>query len=232
MQFKKFLLKNFGKKLLLEYGEDEEVITRFFSGGKRQPPNYNKYKNIDVVHGHFRANRFDSFENIDLVTFLREPAQRLVSNYYFFKRNFYSHSPICHMIRDGLTLSEYIDLDANKNTQSFFLANKNIDDFKFVGILEDYENSLKIMKKIFGLRPSLDGYFEYYKKLFISEVIKRSDLMNFEKLSSNKNIERSNLKYDLEPVLLEKIKKNNELDYDLYKSALTKYNGIKLAYDL
>lgn len=233
MQFKNFLLKSFGKELCLEYGKDSTVLERFFSGGKRPEPKFDDYKPYKIVHGHFLANRFDGFEDIELIAFLRDPAQRLVSNYYFFKRNFYNHSPICHMIKDGLTLEQYMDLDSSKNVQSFFLANKSIDDFKFIGILEEYEASIKIMKKIFNLKLNFEGQIYYYRE-YLKYILKKNKpkVMTSDKFSSNKNKDKNEKKYEISEVLLEKIKKNNLLDYELYENAKVKFNKMKEQYDI
>ncbi|MBE3606333.1 sulfotransferase family 2 domain-containing protein [Campylobacter sp. RM13119] len=233
MQFKNFLLKYFGKELCLEYGKDNAVLERFFSGGKNPEPKVDDYKAYKIVYGHFLANRFDSFDNIELITFLRDPAQRLVSNYYFFKRNFYNHSPICHMIKNGLTLEQYIDLEGSKNVQSFFLANKSIDDFKFIGILEDYEASIKIMKKIFDLKLNIEGQLFYYQE-YMKYIFKKNKpkVMTFDKFSANKNKDKNEKKYEISLELLEKIKQNNLLDYELYENAKIKFNKIKEKYDV
>lgn len=233
MQFKNFLLKSFGKELCLEYGKDSAVLKRFFSGGQRAVPKVDDYQKYKIVHGHFLANRFDGFENIELITFLRDPAQRLVSNYYFFKRNFYNHSPISHMIKDGLTLEQYIELDSSKNVQSFFLANKSIDDFKFIGILEEYESSIKIMKKIFDLKLNIEGQIFYYKEC-LKYILKKNkpNVMTFDKFSSNKNKDKNEKRYEISKELLEKIKQNNLLDYELYEKAKFKFNKMKEQYDI
>lgn len=233
MEFKKYLLKSFGHKLLLEYGQDSALLTRFFSGGERQEPAVDKYQKYKIIHGHFLSNRFDKFDNVELVTFLRDPAQRLVSNYYFFKRNFYNHSPICHMIKDGLTLEEYIDLDSSKNVQSFFLANKSINDFKFIGILEEYEASIKIMKKIFNIKFNIKGQIVYYKE-YLQYLLKRNKpkVMTFDKFSSNKNKDKNEKKYEISVELLERIKQNNLLDYELYDNAKARLNKMREQYDI
>lgn len=233
MEFKKFLLKSFGKKLFLEYGKDNDVLDRFFSGGKNLNPIQENYLNTKIVHGHFLANRFAEFEHIELITFLRDPAQRLVSNYYFFKKNFYKNSPICHLIREGLTLEEYIDLDSSKNVQSFFLANKSIDDFTFIGILEDYEASLSLMKKIFNIKFSLINQIFYYKDYIKYKMQKnKPKIMTYDKYSSNKNNDKKDRSYEISDVLLEKIKNNNKLDYELYQNAQKKFIQLREKYDV
>lgn len=228
MQLKNFLLKSFGQKLYLEYGKDNDILERFFSGGKKHNPKVEDYSKYKIVHGHFLANKFDDFNNIKLITFLRDPAQRVISNYYFFKRNFYNNSPICHMIRDGLTLEEYIELDSSKNVQSFFLANKPLDDFVFVGIIEEYENSINLMKKVLDIRFDIKSQCFYYKK-YIEYLLKnkREKVMRFDNFSANKNSEKKANKYDVNSLLMKKILTNNEQDYELYYNAQKKFNMMR-----
>ena len=233
MKFKNFLMKSYGQKLLLEYGKDNEILKRFFSGGNNPEPNIQNYENYDIVHGHFLANRFDSFPNIELITFLREPAQRVISNYYFFKRNFYAHSPICHMIKEGLSLEEYIDLDSSKNVQSFFFANKSIQDFKFIGILEEYETSIFLMKKELDIKFSLQNQAYFYKEfLKYIKSNRKEGVMTFDKFNTNTNNDKDGSQYEISSELEEHIKMNNQLDYKLYEEAKKCFDNLKEKYNV
>jgi hypothetical protein len=231
MHLKKLLLKAYGRKLMMEYGKDNDVLDRFFSGGNNLDPKFEQYSKYKIVHGHFLANRFDDFKNVKLITFLREPSQRVVSNYYFFKKNFYEHSPICHLIKEGLTLDEYVDLESSKNVQSFFMANKKVDDFAFIGILEEYEKSIALFKKMLDVNFDLKNEFFYYRKMFEYFLQQnKPKLMDHNKFSSNKNTDKKMEKYEISHCLLNKIKENNDLDYCLYSSAKEKFNMMKKKY--
>ncbi|MFW0884358.1 sulfotransferase family 2 domain-containing protein [Candidatus Acidulodesulfobacterium sp. H_13] len=229
MQFKNFLIKSYGKKLFLEYGKDNEVLKRFFlGGGDNKKPDPKDYKNFDIIHGHFLANRFDHFSNIELITFLRDPAQRLISNYYFFKNNFYDHSPICHMIKDGLSLEDYINIESSKNVQSFFLANKSIKDFKFIGILEEYAISVFLLKKELNIKFSFQNTMCYYNKyLNYLRDENKSSVMTFNKMSANKNKNKIGHCYDISPKFIRTIKNNNKIDYELYNEAKLHFKILK-----
>ena len=166
MNFKKHLMKMFGRKLLLSYGKDEQVLNRFFKSFKVTDYFDKDLEKYDIIHGHFLSNRFDHIDrNLRYATFLRHPVERVVSNYYFFKRNFYKHSPICNMIANGLTLEEYIELKSSKNVQSFFIANRSIEKFDYIGICEDFKRSLLLFDKTFKLKKkyptimNITGYF-------------------------------------------------------------------------
>ena len=48
-----------------------------------------KLKDTDkCIYGHFRVSKYQSLDNLNEVTFfLREPTERLISHYYYWKKN-------------------------------------------------------------------------------------------------------------------------------------------------
>ena len=109
----------------------------------------NLKERYNVIHGHFyysEIRRFIGPED-DLITWLRQPVDRVVSNYFFFKagldnpfRNPSQYLKNYHRKKE--TLLEYARKEENQNRMQKFLAGSALEDFAFIGILENLEGSL------------------------------------------------------------------------------------------
>ena len=218
MHFKRHLIKIFGDKLGLSYGRDMRVLERFFSGINVPQYRMTELDNIRVVHGHFLADLFDSFShNIKYATFLRDPVERVISNYYFFKSNHYKHSPVCNMIADGMPLEEYAKLGSSQNVQSFFMAGKPIEGFDFVGICEEYDKSVLLFDRLFQVKGTLKNTLLYYLKLIEKRFKAKSEFVLPDDLTKNINPYKHACTYDIDDNLKDKIAELNLLDHELYK---------------
>jgi hypothetical protein len=110
-----------------------------------------------VLHGHFYYHdiyrRFDLPANLKIITWLRDPVERVISNYYYLeaqliavlkeeKRNL---NILSKMQR---SLLEYAREEINRNRQYKFLEGSNLEDFAFVGIQEDFQEDLLALGKV------------------------------------------------------------------------------------
>ncbi|HZZ19872.1 MAG TPA: sulfotransferase family 2 domain-containing protein [Opitutaceae bacterium] len=109
-----------------------------------------------VIHGHFIADSFDDIlPERQLITWVRDPIERLVSNYQYFLRSPDMRDDCCRAVHENkLGLREFVDLDWMRNMTSRYLANKTLDEFKFVGICEAFEASMGLFETTFGYRTS------------------------------------------------------------------------------
>lgn len=107
-----------------------------------------------VIHGHFIADSFDEIlPERELMTWVRNPVERLVSHYYYFLRSPDMRDDCCRALHEkNLSLREFADLDWMQNMASRYLANKPINDFRFIGIAEEFEASMGHFKEVFGYR--------------------------------------------------------------------------------
>jgi hypothetical protein len=224
MNFKKHILKIFNDSLILSYGRDERILERFFT--KTNVPKYKKadFDGIAIVHGHFLADLFDLLAtDIKYAIILRDPVERVISNYYFLKRNNFDNSSICTMIAEGLSLEGYAELNSSQNVQSFFMANKSIERFDFVGVCEEYEKSVLLFDRLFNVKGSMKNSLKYYKQIITSIFNKKSELVMPDNLTNNKNPEKQTTYYDISDKLREKIIGLNQMDYDLYEKGKTHF---------
>lgn len=93
------------------------------------------------IHGHFRADKYRTrFPDARLVTWLRDPVERVVSHYRHWKRNRNtSHSISRRLLRENLDLVQFAEIDVMRNLQSRYLNGVPLQDFWFVGVQEYFE---------------------------------------------------------------------------------------------
>jgi hypothetical protein len=150
------------------------------------------------VHGQFPSHSFDhKYPDASLVTWLRHPVERLVSQYHQFRRQPDWTHPACQALRERrLTLEEFSALPSARNEMGRFLGSKPLQAFHFVGILERSADSLRLFGETFGRAVAAD--------------LPRH----------NANPERDDDPYYLTEGLREHIETMNQSDLDLYESAV------------
>ncbi len=104
------------------------------------------------IHGHFFADAFDDvLPKRRLITWLRHPVERVVSNYYHFLRSPDMRDDCCRALYERkLTLLQFAELDWMRNEATRYLTGKRLTDFAFVGIAERFEESLEVFGSQFG----------------------------------------------------------------------------------
>lgn len=132
-------------------------------------PTWNKYeltpsvdtKHFQCIHGHFRLGKYSDLSSHKLVTWLRNPIDRLISEYYFLKSSPSHHNPIQNkIIEEELSLYEYCELEFSKNIYGKYIEG-NFEKINFIGITESYNDSLKKFEKMFGVKIE-DSNYPYF----------------------------------------------------------------------
>jgi hypothetical protein len=105
-----------------------------------------------IIHGHFLADAFDGvLPSRRYITWVRHPVQRLVSNYYHFLRSPDMRDDCCRHLHEGkLSIREFSDLEWMQNEICRYLAGKAIDEFEFVGVLEEFAQSMRLFCATYG----------------------------------------------------------------------------------
>lgn len=155
---------------------------------------------IQCIHGHFFADAFDDLlPERRLITWLRHPVERVVSNYYHFLRSPDMRDDCCRLLYERrLSLREFAELDWMKNEASRYLAGKSLDEFEFVGVAERFLESLQLFEEKIGCVLPLAPRYE------------------------NCNPERRALRYTIDPADYDFILQLNETDLKQYCAAVAR----------
>lgn len=106
--------------------------------------------NIKVLHGHLYYHELKDIHqhsNAKVITWLRDPVERVISNYKFFIRglkdpsiNPQNYAANKHRVSE--TLLDYASLEENRNRMSKFLKGIDLNDLFFIGFLENFETDV------------------------------------------------------------------------------------------
>lgn len=163
---------------------------------------------FSVLHGHFNLKslyeHFPELVNIPLITWLRNPVDRVLSNYYYLREMVMGHFKEYEQNRTILdkmmkTLDEFIHSDINRNIIHQHLEGFSLEQFKYIGIVENYDNDLHKMAEQFSWKNASSN---------------RVNVTKFHPTINNK--------------LRKKIEMLNEKDMAIYKEALSLKQKIKI----
>jgi hypothetical protein len=107
-----------------------------------------------VLHGHFSyeaiVSRYKLPEEVPLITWVRDPVQRVISNYLYLESRLIDilqeEKHDLHILEKmQRSLVEYARVEINRNRQSKFLKGASLDRFFFIGITENFERDLRFL---------------------------------------------------------------------------------------
>jgi hypothetical protein len=108
--------------------------------------------NQKIIHGHFRFPEIQHIyqkNNCKLITWLREPVERVISNYCFFKRRILENPNDENLQkRKHETLMEYAKLEECRNLMCQFLQGVELEHFFFIGFVESYDEDIQKLSKM------------------------------------------------------------------------------------
>jgi len=141
------------------------------------------YQNQPFICGHVRASKY-KYSNIKMITWVRDPVERIISHYYYYRQKINSGREKLHETVERLytdcTLYDFCEIYNNYMSK---IINCGLSNFKFIGIVENYEESLKQFEKIFevDLGERLEPKNVNPKKPIVSEYDKEQMRKYFEK---------------------------------------------------
>jgi hypothetical protein len=151
--FKDLLIRHLGQeRVCLRYGQ---TPLRYRAEARPVPPlDLDLGPNCAVVHGHFVADRLilpPGGAPPRYVVWLRHPVERLISHYFFWKRQPYLDQPLCRRMHEQeLSVEAFAALDGMRDLQRFFLGGLPPDRFAFVGVTERFAASIDRFNATFG----------------------------------------------------------------------------------
>jgi len=211
--FRSLLSEVAGSHLLLDY-DDRPLAENYLVRRIRNMPNDQQRflkiqkkqlsNQVVVVHGHFLVTKYTSFfPYARRVVWLRDPVERLASHYFYWKRTPDLGNSLCKRLIDNhLSLVEFARDPSLRNVMSYFLDNQNVWGYDFVGITENYIESLSLFRELFGIQ------------------LPQKDLRVFQ------NPDRKSRGYELNKDEREKIISLNSLDWEVYKTGVKRFKNL------
>jgi hypothetical protein len=111
-------------------------------------------KGAQVVHGHFWAKKYERTENAVRITFLRDPIERTVSHYYFW-RNTPSDGHRLHqrVLDERMRMLDFARLPQMRGCyRDYFFRDVNMSGFDFIGDMSFFDEELGRLEALLGVR--------------------------------------------------------------------------------
>lgn len=160
------------KKVLHQVYSEETIFLDYPHRGPQRNRMLKREKpNIKVIHGHFPGNKYDlKFPEAKKIIWLRNPIERLISHYFFWKSwqvlmssDLGGSSDFDLLAQgeensqgkeEGLTIVEFAEKTEMRNVLAAnFLKNQRLTDFYFVGIQEFFKEDLALLTKSLNWQP-------------------------------------------------------------------------------
>lgn len=103
--------------------------------------------------GHYtfsEVSKLRSETGAPITTWLRDPVERVLSNYYFFMKRIRIGKAVGCEHRADESLLEYAAMPGNQNLMHEFLDGIALKDIDFVGITEYFDEDIKELSSLFG----------------------------------------------------------------------------------
>jgi hypothetical protein len=190
-------------------------------------PDFN-YRHIDLKTKKsssadiFNVNNLDRYKDYNVFTMLREPVDRMISEYYFFKER---KEYVKFLRKPPVTFAEYYKNTQTQNYMVGFLVGKRIYDTK-PATQQDLDTVLEVIEQLpihVGIFEHFNQSLGYFKEKTSIEWAKQLEAkrMTFNRPSTS----------DISDEEKKAILKLNHLDSKLYNHCLAKFETIKSKYD-
>jgi len=198
--FRHLLESHFQDRLLLDYADQpmkKKSLLRNMSAICGMLNARSMAKQVDCIHGHFLPVKYIcSGPNNQFITWFRDPVEREISRYYYWKRQPGGLAGNVNVKNSDISLDKFCRLKCYHNFYTKYLWMFDVKRFNFVGITEDFDNSINLFKHMFNIDDSI--------------------LIT----NTNTNPDKMASKYDIDSELKDYIRKVNNKDYLIYHNAI------------
>lgn len=135
------------RNILRDYGEDSELtsqeIMQFIYNNKDVAKLREASLSYKLITGHFPAAKYKNiFTDAPIVTFVRDPVERVVSHYHH----------LCSSIGLKCSLRDFYLKKQYQNSQAQLLEGVPFSEMGFVGVTDLYEKSLALFNNKYGTK--------------------------------------------------------------------------------
>lgn len=198
--------------LYLDYSQEGGLgSTALFRRGKRLKPPFESViddletlQGRSVIHGHFAPKKYSGrFPNAIYVTWLRDPAERVVSHYLYWQRSYLPGDPLWEqVVGQKLSLEQFAQLAFARDVYFRWFSPLGVERFDFIGIMEEYDRSLELFRRLICPDTQLDSTLR------------------------NRNPNRQGNFYDMGPELRRKILELNQRDAYVYLDGVRRFRSL------
>jgi hypothetical protein len=149
------LERAYGARLLRDYGDRPLAhgsVARLAEALAKAPFARGRLRGFDAVHGHFLPLKYRGAGG-HVVTWLRDPAQRIVSRYEHYRRDVAEGRALQPVrgLRPGLDLEQFIEIPRFQDTYAKYFRGFPLDRVACFGFSEDMEEGLARMGRRLGV---------------------------------------------------------------------------------
>ena len=153
--FRDLLARHYGERLLADYGDrplSHAAPVRWLRAARGAWRARARLLGYEAVHGHFLAVKYQHVD-APMVTWLRDPVQRMASRYQHYLRDVAEGRPLQAVrgLRPGLRLEEFVELPRYHNTYTKYFVGVPRRRLAWVGFTEDMPGSLERLQRTLGI---------------------------------------------------------------------------------
>ena len=151
------------RRIMYDYGTERDLVAaRTCLPEVRQHKNFIK-SYFRYLHGHFHYLKYaDVFSDAPVITMVRQPVDRVVSQYLHILRSGDRNNERHRMIMDGeMSVVEFSKIKFIGNAQWYYLEGRPIKDYDFIFVQEQFECSLRKFCTLFN-KPEITEYLSWF----------------------------------------------------------------------
>ena len=141
---------SFGKSLQLMYGKNYLAYYPEFNNQGLE--HFDLFLEKKCIHGHLMLDHYRQLlEQTALITWLRCPVDRTISLYHHIWEHFDDQNEFHQkVLKEKLSLIDFSEMPENDNQLFRWIGDRNPEDFKFIGFLENVEKSIAKCSAVLG----------------------------------------------------------------------------------
>jgi len=177
---------------------------------------------LTVVYGHYFLDPFvDSYPDAKLACWIRDPVQRLLSDYYYRERSGAGMNYGSDEIDNEENIYSFVSQPHHHNTLSRMIGRSDISKFDFVGSTEEFEKSLALFSAIFSTKKAYS-----HKNKILRRILKLFKTNEVHVKHRNRNPDRKSALYPVSEELKQRILALNRDDEILYQAGLARFEEL------